>query len=521
MKMDMELLQRLPYLEQLLDWIKGWEERLPTSPTGRAVLLGLGVGAVVYLITKKRYKLPPGPRGWPLLGNLLEFRNATIYEKMTEWTVQYGPVVKFNMGPMTMVALNNIDVVLEAMVKRQADFAGRPKSYTSDLFNDGGKNIALGDYSPTWKLHRKLATKALKHYMTGTRLEKGIERSLTKGIERIQEMKGPFNPHHVVSLIVFNIINNICFSVTCDVHDNYFKEMLHFLDYFLDDFGNGFLEDVIPPLRLCHTKKLKTVIKLVADFFGNLNKEIDKHRQTISKDNIRDFCDALLLAQEEARDEEDPEVMSQMTDSHITQTLSDIFAAGMDTSRFTLLWTLLELAQHPDIQDKLHTEVDRALGSSHYPSVSDRSSLPYTDAVLHESMRLHTVVPSGLPHKTLCDTKVGGYDIPKGTTVFINHYALHQDPEQWRDPQVYNPDRFLDHDGKMAAKPESWLPFSAGRRVCLGESVAKPELHLLLAGIMRHFKVSLPPGAKVNLEPRGGSFANVPQDFELTFESRL
>ncbi|XP_046326946.2 steroid 17-alpha-hydroxylase/17,20 lyase-like [Haliotis rufescens] len=520
MTLDMDMLKNLPYMKQLLDLIKDWEEWLPTSLTGRAVLVGSGVGVAVYLITKKRYKLPPGPRGWPLLGNLLEFRNASIYEKLTEWKAQYGPVVRFNIGPMTMVALNNIDVVLEALVKRQADFAGRPQTYTLLLLSDGGKNIVFGDYSPTWKQHRKLATKALKHYMTGTRLDQGIERSLTKGIELIQEMEGPFNPHDIVSLIVFNIINNICFSVTCDVHDNYFKEMVHVLNSFLD-IGNGFLEDVIPPLRLFHTQKLKTIMKEVLKFTGNLNEEIDKHRQTVSKDSIRDFCDALLLAQEEARDEEDPEVMSQMTDGHITQTLSDIFSAGMDTSRFTLLWTLLELAQHPDIQDKLHTEVDRALGARHFPSVSDRSSLPYTDAVLHESMRFHTVVPSGLPHKTLCDTKVGGYDIPKGTTVFINHYALHRDPEQWRDPQVYNPDRFLDHDGKMAAKPESWLPFSAGRRVCLGESVAKPELHLLLAGIMRHFKVSLPPGAKVNLKPRGGSVANVPQHYELNFESRL
>ncbi|XP_046326949.2 steroid 17-alpha-hydroxylase/17,20 lyase-like isoform X2 [Haliotis rufescens] len=520
MTLDMEWLQRLPYMEQLLDLIKEWEEWLPSSLAGRAVLVGLGVGITTYLITKKRYKLPPGPRGWPLFGNLLEFRNETIYEKMTEWTAQYGPVVRCNMGPFTLVALNSIDVVMEALVKRQADFAGRPQIYSLQLLSDGGRNIAFGDYSPTWKLHRKLATKALKHYMTGTHLDEGIERSLTKGIELIQEMKGPFNPHHVVSLIVFNIINNICFSVTCDVHDNYFKQMLYFLNSSLD-IGNGFLEDVIPPLRLFHTQKLETVIKDSEKLFGNVNEEIDKHRQTMSKDNIRDFCDALLLAQEEARDEEDLKVMSQISDRHITQTLADIFIAGLDTSRYTLLWTLLDLAQHPDIQDKLHTEADRALGARHFPSVSDRSSLPYTDAVLHESMRLHTVVPCGLPHKTLCDTKVGGYDIPKGTTVLINHYALHQDPEQWRDPQVYNPDRFLDHDGKMAAKPESWLPFSAGRRVCLGESVAKPELHLLLAGIMRHFKVSLPPGAKVNLEPRGGSFINVPQDYELSFESRL
>ncbi|XP_046556086.1 cytochrome P450 2C42-like, partial [Haliotis rubra] len=531
--------------------------------------IGSIAGVTVYLITKKRYNLPPGPRGLPLLGNLLEFRNASIYEKLTEWRAKYGPVVKFNIGHITIVGLNRIDVVMEAMVKRQADFAGRIQMYSSKyekinfttisstaiapdtilfilkykqtianklnvltlahircfsvalLLSDGGRNIVLGDYSPTWKLHRKLATKALRHYMTGNHLDEGIARSLTKGIAKIKEMKGPFNPHDVVSLIVFNIINNICFNFTCEIRDNYFKDMLHILNTFLDDFGNGFLEDIIPPLRLFPTKKVTTIMKEIHKFFGLLAEEIDKHRQTIRKDDIRDFCDALLVTQEEAYQEEDPDVMSQMSDRHITQTLSNIFGAGMDTSRFTLLWTLLTLAQHPDIQDKLHTEVDHVLGGREFPSVSDRSNLPYTEAVLHESMRLHSVVPSGIPHKTLCDTKVGGYDIPKGTPVIINHYALHHDPEQWGDPHTFNPDRFLDQNGKMAAKPESWLPFSAGRRVCLGESVAKQELHLLLAGIMRHFKVSLPLGAKVNTEPRGGSLANIPQDYELTFESKV
>ncbi|XP_046556082.1 cytochrome P450 1A5-like [Haliotis rubra] len=164
----MELMENAPYLDQLLDFLKGKEEWLPRSLTGRAVLVGSIAGVTVYLITKKRYNLPPGPRGLPLLGNLLEFRNASIYEKLTEWRAKYGPVVKFNIGHITIVGLNRIDVVMEAMVKRQADFAGRIQLYSTLLLSDGGRNIVLGDYSPTWKLHRKLATKALRHYMTGT-----------------------------------------------------------------------------------------------------------------------------------------------------------------------------------------------------------------------------------------------------------------------------------------------------------------------------------------------------------------
>ncbi|XP_046554024.1 steroid 17-alpha-hydroxylase/17,20 lyase-like [Haliotis rubra] len=519
--LDVELLQRLPYSDHLLHLVKRCEEWLPRSLTGRAVLVGTVAGVAVYLVTKKRYKLPPGPRGWPLLGNILEFRETTIFDKLTEWQTKYGPIITLNLGPVSAVTLNRIDVVLEALVKRQADFAGRPQSYSSDLFSDGGRSISLGDYSPTWKLHRKLATKALKHYMTGNRLELALERSLSKGIQLLKEKKGPFNPHAIISLIVFNIINNICYNETCEINDTYFKRMANVLDTASNGVGNGFLEDIFPPLRLCPTKKMRVMIQLVEDFFGCQREGLRKHKQTLSQGTIRDFCDALLVAQEEAREEEDPALMAQMSDRHIIQTLGDIFAAGMDTSRFTLLWTLLYLAMHPDTQAKVHQEIDKALGARLFPKVSDRSSLPFTEAVLHESMRLNTVVPLGVPHTTLCDTHIGNYEIPKGTMVLINHYALHHDPEQWRDPEVFRPERFLDQTGKMAPKPESWLPFSAGRRVCLGESVAKPELHLLLAGIMRHFKISLPPGTKLNFEQRGGSFVNIPNDYEITVEARM
>ncbi|XP_067683415.1 steroid 17-alpha-hydroxylase/17,20 lyase-like isoform X2 [Haliotis asinina] len=519
--LDLELLQRLPYSDHLLDLVKRCEVWLPRSLAGRAVLVGTVAGVAVYLVTKKRYKLPPGPRGWPLLGNLFDFQNTTMYEKLNDWKSKYGPVIMFHMGPERMVSLNSIEVVLEALVKRQADFAGRPQSYSSLLISDGGRNIMLGQYSPTWKLHRKLATKALRYFMTGTRLEVGVERSLSKGIELMKQQKGAFNPHSIISLIVFNIINNMCFNETCDLGDTRFNDMISGLDAFLHEFGNGVLEDVIPPLRLFPTQQLKRLVKLADQFFDYLRRDIETHRRTFSKDNIRDFCDAMLLAQEEAREEEDPEVMSQITDSHVTMTMFDIMEAGVDTSRYTLLWTILYLAIHPEIQDKVHEEVDQALGERQYPRVSDRNDLPYTDAVLHESMRISTVPPLGQPHTTLRDTKVGDYDIPEGTIVIINHYALHHDPEQWRDPKVFRPERFLDETGKMAPKPESWLPFSAGRRVCLGESVAKPELHLLLAGIMRHFKISLPSGTKLNFESYGGSFANVPRDFNIVAESRL
>ena len=113
----------------------------------------------------------------------------------------------------------------------------------------------------------------------------------------------------------------------------------------------------------------------------------------------------------------------------------------------------------------------------------------------------------------------GGFDIPEGTTIVINHWALHHDPSHWENVNIFIPERYLE-DGKLGPKPDSWLPFSAGRRVCLGESVAKPELHLIFACLLQAFKVSLPPGVAADLEPAGSMAGIIPKPYQLVFEER-
>ena len=116
---------------------------------------------------------------------------------------------------------------------------------------------------------------------------------------------------------------------------------------------------------------------------------------------------------------------------------------------------------------------------------------------------------------------VGGYDIPQGTTVMINHWALHHDPKYWPDVNKFDPTRYLDQNGKLGSKPESWLPFSAGRRVCLGETVAKPELHLIFASIMQRFRFSLPEGVGPEVEIAGGAGSVKPASFKVIAKERL
>lgn len=115
---------------------------------------------------------------------------------------------------------------------------------------------------------------------------------------------------------------------------------------------------------------------------------------------------------------------------------------------------------------------------------------------------------------------LGGYDVPENTMVMINHWALHHDPNYWKDVHKFDPTRFLNEEGKLSMKPESWLPFSAGRRVCLGESVAKPELHLMFASIMQRFKISLPEGTSPEILIGGGGAVTQPAPFKIIVKER-
>ncbi|KAJ8312409.1 hypothetical protein KUTeg_009782 [Tegillarca granosa] len=137
-------------------------------------------------------------------------------------------------------------------------------------------------------------------------------------------------------------------------------------------------------------------------------------------------------------------------------------------------------------------------GNDRFPGLEDREKLSYTEATLHESMRLNPAVTIGVPHSTTCDTSV----------------------DYWTDVDRFDPHRFLDSNGKLSPKPESWLPFSAGRRVCLGESVAKPELFLAFATLLQKYRFKLPSGVITKFEEDKDTYGGLPAKYEILIEER-
>uniref|UniRef100_A0A8C1XIJ4 Uncharacterized protein n=1 Tax=Cyprinus carpio TaxID=7962 RepID=A0A8C1XIJ4_CYPCA len=186
---------------------------------------------------------------------------------------------------------------------------------------------------------------------------------------------------------------------------------------------------------------------------------------------------------------------STFHEDNMVMSVADLFLAGTDTTATTIRWGLLFLTKNPDVQERCHEEIVQVLGYDRLPSMDDRDKLPYTYATVHEIQRCANIVPSGVIHETTQPTKLRGYDIPKGTEILTNFTAILTDKEHWKYPDTFNPENFLDDNGHFF-KPESFLPFSLGPRVCLGEILAKTELFLFITSLLQRISFSWPPGVE-------------------------
>ncbi|KTG46609.1 hypothetical protein cypCar_00015318 [Cyprinus carpio] len=209
-----------------------------------------------------------------------------------------------------------------------------------------------------------------------------------------------------------------------------------------------------------------------------IREAVKTHRETLDPDSPRDFIDAYLLEIEKQKSNED-------STFHEDNMLSC-------TSRLILKNVLISFCF---ITERCHEEIVQVLGYDCLPSMDDRDKLPYTYATVHEIQRCANIVPSGVIHETTQPTKLRGYDIPKGTEILTNFTAILTDKEHWKYPDTFNPENFLDDNGHFF-KPESFLPFSLGPRVCLGEILAKTELFLFITSLLQRISFSWPPGVE-------------------------
>lgn len=224
----------------------------------------------------------------------------------------------------------------------------------------------------------------------------------------------------------------------------------------------------------------------------NATATADANESVKHLDNIvaRDLVDAYIIQQK--RHEADGK-QSYFSDQQLIQIMSDIFSAGLETVTSTIDWSILFMILNPKCQKRVQAEIDKVIGRDRRAELSDLASMPYTEATIFEVLRRSNVVPLGNAHATLEDASIGGYFIPKGTQVLPNLYGMNMNAKLWSDPDSFEPTRFLLANQERAQKPDHFIPFSVGRRVCLGDLLAKMEVFLFLVGLLQKFDLSVAP----------------------------
>ncbi|MBZ3886630.1 Cytochrome P450 2J5 [Sciurus carolinensis] len=523
------------------------------------------LGAVAFLFFADFFKrrrpknYPPGPWPLPLFGNFfhVDFENSHVAVQLL--VKKYGNILSLDFGNLSSVLITGLPLIKEVLSNTDQYFVNRPLTpLRARIF---GKNGLIMSNGQIWKEQRRFTLTTLRNFGLGRKsLEERIQEEAYHLIEAIKEENGqPFNPHFKINNAVSNIICSITFGERFEYHNAQFQELLKLLDEvtcleaskccqlygifpWIMKFLPGPHQTVFSnwdKLKLFVSREvekhkkdwnpdesrdfidayLKEIEKLYGIFpwimkflpgphqtvFSNWDKlklfvsrEVEKHKKDWNPDESRDFIDAYLKEIEKYTGKN----ASSFHEENLICSTLDLFFAGTETTSTTLRWGLLYLALYPEVQEKVHAEIDRVLGPWQQPSMAARESMPYTNAVIHEVQRMGNIIPLNVPREVVADTTLAGYYLPKGTMILTNLTALHKDPTEWATPDTFNPEHFLENG--QFKKREAFLPFSMGKRACLGEQLAKSELFIFFTSLAQKFTFKPPDNEKLSLKFRMG-----------------
>ncbi|KAM3912254.1 LOW QUALITY PROTEIN: cytochrome P450 2G1-like [Leptodactylus fuscus] len=391
---------------------------------------------------------------------------------MNKFSKKYGSVYTVYFGHYPVVVLCGYDTVKEALLDRAEEFGGRGRIPTFDDFFKGyGASFSNGE---RWRDLRRFSLTILRNFGMGKKtIEERIQEEAQFLIEEIRSHKEQF------------------FDPTKFLMKDMLPSVMHY----------------VPGPH----QRINKNLRKVTDF---IETRIKMNEESFDPNSPRDYIDCFLIKQQQEQDN------TNFNKRNMIMTILNIFFAGTETVSSTLRHGFMLLMKYPDIQAKVHEEIDRVIGDGRIPNIEDRSQMPYTDAVIHEIQRFADLLPMNVPHTTTRDVTFKGYTIPKGTDIYPLLCTVHQDPTKLSHPDKFDPNNFLDNKGCFK-KNESYMPFSAGKRVCLGEGLAKMELFLFLTTILQRFRLRPEREFTDNdIKPFMTGFANVPK-FYMSFIPRM
>ncbi|KAM9323981.1 cytochrome P450 2F3-like [Gastrophryne carolinensis] len=495
------------------------------------LILIFGVSYILLLfkrLTKERAALPPGPLPLPIVGNLLQIDSNKFITSLMELKEKYGSVYTLYLGPRPGIVICGYDAVKEALVDQNDVFGDRGRY---PVFQDylGFHDIAFNN-GESWKPLRRFTLLTLRNFGMGKKsLEMRVVEDAQRLIKEFEKAKGldlniicfwhtgePINPKSLISQAVFSVICSVIYGSRLD--DKKLEEITDHINTIFLILSSiwGRLYNAYPTLMQYLPGRHKELARRFKKLYEIINEQIKYHEKTLDPENPRDYIDCFLIKMKEEKDI----VNTAFFNESLARTIQNLMFGGTETISSTLRYGLMVLLKHPEVAEKMQQEIDQVIGRDRFPSLEDKKEMPYTEAAISEIQRFCDVLPADLPHLTNRDTIFRGYKIPKGTYVTPLLTSVHYDPKYYAKPKTFNPNNFLDVNG-LYKKNDAYLPFSAGRRICPGETLARMELFIFFTSLLQKFNFKpVVPKEELDLSPRECGFGNVAHEYEIRVEAR-
>lgn len=420
----------------------------------------------------------PGPKGLPVLGSLPSFM-GDVLRFVVEMREAYGAIARYKLLSYDVYQLNDPDYIQEVLVG-QAEKFRKGDLDKAILSISMGNGLVVND-GDSHRYQRKLMqpafhTRRIENYAQ-------IMSDYTGDMLRDWERQTTLNIHRAMTDLTLRIVSKTLYDADVAQKSDGVGEAVEAINHIG---GQQFRMGFVPPmwLPLPQIQQVKAAVRTV----DNLLLPIIAARRSTNEDR-GDLLSMLMLAQDEDG--------RGMSDRQIRDEVVTLFLAGHETTSNALTWTWVLLSQNPDVEAKLHAELDSVL-QGRAPTLADLKALPYTERVIKESMRVYPPVWSLNARQALEDVTIDGYRIPKGGKIFILPYVIHRDPRYYADPERFMPERWTETFEKGLPR-YAYLPFGGGARVCIGNSFAMMEARLLLAMIAQRYRVRIT--APVALDP--------------------
>ncbi|XP_030074462.1 cytochrome P450 2C18 [Microcaecilia unicolor] len=462
--------------------------------------------------------LPPGPLPVPFLGNSLHLMGKTLVQVFIELSKTYGPVCTFYMGSRRVVVLSGLETLKEATLNE------------GDVFNNRGSfpmlQLVMKDYGITlsngerWKQMRRFSITTLRNYGMG---KKSIEEQMQEEAQHLTEefrkmIEVPFDPSLFFSQAIANVTSSMVFGIRFDYGDRRLLTLLKIVNenYRLHNSKWGQVLNTFPQILKYCPRAYPAFSRNFKQLKAFVLEQIHMHQETLDHSCPRDFVDCYLIK----KDQEAANPQTEFCLDNLVAITIALYFAGTESVSSILRYGFLIFQKYPEILEKIHAEIDMVIGRDRSPRLEDRNRMPYTDAVIHETLRFADIFPTGIPHSVTKDVSFRGYTIPKGTTVYFLLTSVLNDTNLFENPETFRPEHFLDEKGSFK-KSEAFIPFSTGKRSCLGEGLARMELFLFFTTILQNFTLKPTRDPKdINLVPEISGTGYIPPRYQFSILPR-